>query len=155
MKILSIIAVITALVLSSCSGSDTESTLALKKGRYAYVLSDSSGTSLVEGLIIIDSVSKQKNGSTDYLVSGSYTLSKVTQDTSYKGFSTMQGGELQGYYNDKQKFININTNPKIADANVFINANIINGDMKGGWYYSTFRGGHTEGGLFTARKEKK
>ena len=38
-------------------------------------------------------------------------------------FGTMYGGALTGYYNDAKKFININTNPKIADANVFINAN--------------------------------
>lgn len=152
MKILSVLILVAALVLSSCSGSDSESSLALKKGKYTYVLTDSSGTSLVEGLMTFDSISKQTTGSSDYIVKGSYTLSKVSKDTTYKGFSTLDGGELQGYYNDKQKFININTNPKIADANVFINANVVGSDLKGGWYYSTFRSGYTEGGLFKATK---
>ncbi|MBZ0202098.1 MAG: hypothetical protein K8I03_03690 [Ignavibacteria bacterium] len=155
MKIIGLISIAAVLILSSCSGSDSDSSLALKKGRYQYILTDSSGTSLVEGLMTFDSITKQTTGSGDYLVSGSYTISKLTKDTIYQGFTTMEGGELKGYYNDKQNFININTNPRIADANVFLNANIVSGELKGGWYYSTFRSGHTEGGLFNAKIDKK
>ncbi len=76
----------------------------------------------------------------------------MTTDTSYHGFSTMNPGELTGYYNDSLKYININTNPKIADANVFINAFVKNSNLEGGWYYSTFRGTNKEGGMFKAMR---
>jgi hypothetical protein len=66
----------------------------------------------------------------------------------------MPGGDLKCFYNEKEKFVNINTNPKIADANVFINANVTSGKLTGSWNYSTFRGKDNEGGLFTAIKKK-
>lgn len=156
MKILSVLSIVLALIFNSCSGSDSETKLSLKTGKYNYKLTDSSGTSLVEGMMQLDTFTVQKVGSStrDYIVSGSYTISKMTEDTSYISFSTMSGGEMKGYYNDSTKFININTNPRIADANVFLNAIVLKGDMKGGWHYSTFRGTHQEAGLFTATRIK-
>lgn len=151
MKILSVLSIVFVLILNSCSGSDSEKSLSLKTGRYSYTLSDSTGKSLVTGLMMVDTITIQK-GSKDYLVSGSYTISNMTTDTSYHGFSSMNPGEFKGYYNDSLKFININTNPKIADANIFINAYVKSGNLEGGWYYSTFRGKDKEGGFYKAVK---
>ncbi|MEO8513072.1 MAG: hypothetical protein ABI543_05910 [Ignavibacteria bacterium] len=151
MKIIALLSIVFVLVFNSCSGSDSEKSLSLKNGKYSYVISDSSGNSLVEGQIMLDKFTQQKD-TKDYVVNGSYTVSKMTTDTSYHGFSSMNPGELTGYYNDSKKFININTNPKIADANVFINANIKSSNLEGGWYYSSFRGSDKEGGLFKAIK---
>lgn len=156
MKILSVLSIVMAVIFNSCSGSDSETKLSLKTGKYNYILTDSSGTSLVEGTMQLDTFIVQTVGSSrrDYVISGSYTVSKMTDDTSYIAFSSLNPGELKGYYNDSTKFININTNPKIADANVFLNAIVLKGDMKGGWHYSTFRGTRQEGGLFTATRIK-
>ncbi len=151
MKIITLLSLVFVLVFNSCSGSDSEKSLSLKTGRYSYVISDSAGNSLVVGQIILDKFNKQKE-TKDYTVTGSYIISSMTTDTSYHGFVTMSPGDLTGYYNESKKFININTNPKIADANVFINANVKNGDMEGWWYYSTFRGTDKEGGFFKALK---
>jgi hypothetical protein len=152
MKILVLLSIVFVLVFNSCSGSDSEKSLSIKKGRYSYSLSDSSGTVLVEGQMMLDTFNVQKDSKTDYIVSGSYTISKMTPDTSYHGFSTLKGGEMTGYYNESKKFININTNPKIADANIFINAEVKSGNLEGSWYYSTFRGMDKEGGFFKALK---
>lgn len=151
MKIIVLLSLVFVLIFNSCSGSNSEKSLTLKKGSYTFTLSDSSGTSLVEGQMLLDTIIAQQN-TDDYLVKGSYKISKMTTDTSYHGFSTMSGGSLTGYYNDTKKFININTNPRIADANVFINANVKRGDLTGWWYFSTFRGMDKEGGFFKSSK---
>ncbi len=151
MKIIILLSLVFVIVFNSCSGSDSEKSLTLKKGSYSFTFSDSSGTSLVEGQMLLDTINIQQN-TEDYLVKGSYTISKMTTDTSYHGFSTMTGGFLTGYYSNTKKFININTNPRIADANVFVTANVKNGSLEGSWYYSTFRGMDKEGGLFKATK---
>lgn len=154
MKIIAILSIVLVIVFNSCSGSDTEKTTTLKSGKYNYTLTDSAGTILVDGEMMLDKITKQKESS-DYLVSGSYTIKTMTSDTSYHGFSTMSGGELSGYYSDEKKFLNINTNPKIADANVFINVNVKSSLLDGSWYYSTFRGMDKEGGFFKAARIKK
>lgn len=157
MKIISVLSLVAAIFISSCSGSDSEKKVSLKTGKYSYVISDSTGASLVEGEMQINTITKQKESGmeNDYIVGGSYTITKNTADSTYMGFSTMNGGEMTGYYNDERKFININTNPRIADANVFINAFLKKGNLEGGWHYSTFRGAHNEGGLFKAVRIKK
>lgn len=157
MKIITILSIIAAIFISSCSGSESEKKISLKTGKYGYVISDSTGKSLIEGEMQINTITKQKDVGTenDYIVGGSYTITKNNADTTYMGFSTMNGGEMTGYYNEERKFININTNPKIADANVFLNAFLKKGNLEGGWHYSTFRGTHNEGGLFKAERIKK
>lgn len=143
-----------AIVLISCSGSETTEKVKLKKGKYSYSLTDSANTSLVEGEIMVDAVVKSDVGEKMYRVAGTYTVTKMTTDTNYTGLPTMNTGEYSAYYNDQTKTININTNPKIADANVFINADVSSSEWKGSWYYSSFRGVNKEGGLFKAKKIK-
>lgn len=67
----------------------------------------------------------------------------------------MQGGEFTGYYNDSLKVININTNPRIADANIFLNGKVNSTGLKGTWNYSTFRGAGREAGMFKAYSAEK
>lgn len=142
---------ITAVILNGCSGSSSDKSYSLKTGKYVYTLTDSSGKTLVEGEMLFNKMTKQVDvGERNYLVEGSYTITKPNTDTSYTCFSTMTGGELTGYYNDSLKFININTNPKIADANVFLNGNVNGTALKGTWNYSTFRGTGNEAGMFKA-----
>jgi hypothetical protein len=138
-------------LLYSCSSSNNVKTVDLKKGDYSYVISDSSGLSLVEGVIKMDAIKKDEV-TVNYRVSGTYTITKMTEDTSYIGFTSMKGGEFSGFYNDSLKMLSINTNPKIADANVFINAKVTGNEITGGWSFSTFRSGLKEAGLFKAIK---
>lgn len=152
-KIISFFPVVLVVFLYSCSGSDTSKMPDLKKGSYAYIISDSSGKSLVEGMLVISLLKKQMQRA-DYSVTGTYTISKMTGDTSYTGFSSMRDGDFSGYYNDSLKFININTNPKIADANIFINAYVKGDDLQGSWSFSTMRAIRKEGGMFSAGRVK-
>jgi hypothetical protein len=62
----------------------------------------------------------------------------------------MSGGELKGYYNESTRMININTNPRIADANIFLNGKVSSSSLSGTWNYSTFRGAGNEAGMFNA-----
>lgn len=152
MKYLLALTIVFAIAFSSCSGSDTDNGPALKKKSYVYSLTDSSGGVLAEGTIDITSIVKSTvtGMRNTYDVKGSYTVGNVTTDTNYTAFSTMTGGEMTGMYNDSLKTIWINTNPSIADANVFINANVTSSTLKGDWYFSTFRGKDKQGGFFTA-----
>lgn len=141
-------------VLTSCSGSNTTEKLSLQKGTYNYMMMDSSRKSLVEGQFTVKDI-KLDEQIKQHIVTGTYTVTKMTDDTSYYGFSTLKPGEFKGYYDNTRKTINVNTNPKIADANVFINADVKSGGLiEGGWYYSTFRGTRQEAGLFSASKIK-
>lgn len=153
MKYLMIFLFTAALLLVSCSGSNDSNNPSLKRGEYSYKLTDSAGTVLVEGTIKIESIKKEVLRN-DYSVYGHYTIGSMTSDTSYMGFSTLRAGDFKGYYNDSLKFFNINTNPQIADANVFINTYVKGSDLNGGWSFSTFRSGYLEAGLFRANKVK-
>ena len=139
-------------IYSSCGGSDSDNSPALKKGNYSYTITDSSGKTLAEGMLKIDTLRKESKR-TDYNVTGSYTITSKSKDTSYMSLSALREGSFQGYYNQSTKLININTNPQIADANVFINAYVKGSTIKGGWYYSTFRGVNKEAGLFNAYRK--
>ncbi len=152
MKYLLALTIICAVAFSSCSGSDTDNGPGLKKKSYVYSLTDSSSVVLAEGTMDITSISKSTvtGMRNTYDVKGTYTVGNVTTDTMYTAFSTMTGGEMTGLYNDSLKTIWINTNPSIADANVFINANVTSSKMKGDWYFSTFRGKDKQGGFFNA-----
>lgn len=149
MKITFVFASLAAFLLISCSGSNTDISISLKTGQYSYIISDSAGNPLVEGIMKLDSA-KNELYRNNYKVIGSFTITKNSADTSYHGLSSLNAGELAAYYNDSTKFININTNPRIADANVFINAYVKGKEIKGGWNFSTFRGTRNEGGLFKA-----
>jgi hypothetical protein len=150
-----IFCIILALALVSCSGSDSTTKVKIKKGEYSYILTDSANTTLVEGILKIDAVTKMKDVGQDmYSVTGSYTIDKMTDDTAYVGFSSMRAGDYKGFYNLLTNSVNINTNPQIADANVFINADVKSGSIEGSWSFSTFRGSSKEGGFFKAIKKK-
>jgi hypothetical protein len=153
MKIPGILGLIAVLFFCSCSGSDTPESISLKKGRYSYVMSDSSGKTLVEGMMMLDTISRMQS-SRNYTISGSYTVSSVDTSMHFKSLAALNPGPLTAFYDDSMKTLNINTNPMIADANVFVNALVSSGKLNGTWYYSTFRGGGIEGGFFKATKQK-
>lgn len=151
-----LIFMISVFALNGCSGSSSDKTYSLKTGKYSYSLTDSAGKSLVEGELMLSKVTKLKEvGQDNFEVEGSYTVTKSNTDTSYTGFSTMAGGELKGYYNESTRMININTNPRIADANIFLNGKVSSSSLSGTWNYSTFRGTGNEAGMFKATYIKK
>lgn len=144
--------IICASMFGGCSGSEKEVKPKLKTGAYDYILTDSAGTKLVSGVMNVVTVKRSAVGEdkNSYDFAGTYTVDYKTTDTLYQGFETMDGGDYKGMYNHKLKSIWVNTNPMIADANVFLNGTAAGNMWSGSWNFSTFRGTRQEAGFFTA-----
>lgn len=115
------------------------------KGEFTYVMTDSSGVSLANGNLKIDYL-KDKD------LSGTYTVVK-DPTVKFDGDETLNGGTFTGYFNDSISIVWMNMNPLVADANIFITAVDYTDSLRGGWYFSTFRG-KKSGGLFSAKRVK-
>src|SRR4030095_5009709 len=100
-------------IYSSCSGSDSDEGTSVKKGNYSYVIADSTSKPLVEGVMKVDTV-KNHTVKNNLVVTGSYTITMMTTDTTFIGKSALRQGSFVGYYDKTTKMININTNPQIA-----------------------------------------
>lgn len=130
------------IILHGCSSSSNESNFSFGLGKYKFIMSDSSGAKLLEGTLNVKTYAKNK-------ISGTYTFTKVYSEL-FPGFSSM-GNEFEGDVNVTDKIVFINTNPKIADSNVFWRMRIRKDGLSGGWNYSVFRG-NTSGGLVKVTK---
>ena len=100
-------------------------------------MTDSVGKKILDGNLMVK----------DYLddkISGTYEFTNVYQ----KDFIAL--GVMDGTFdgnvlpNDSNKVF-INTNPRIADANVFWNMKIKSSSVSGEWRYSVFRGSVNSG----------
>lgn len=158
LRTLSILLLFT-IVIFSCSGSDSEKkAVSLKKGDYLFVLTDSSGNTLADGVLKIEMITEDNSmPSATHLLSGSYNAKRYVDenDTNFVGITTLNGGSIKGWWNNKNKTIYINTNPMLADANVYFSAVVgRDGIMEGNWIFSTFRNTRSgEGGFFRATKK--
>jgi hypothetical protein len=141
----SILLAVLILIIGCGSSEKITRKYKLVKGEFTYSLTDSSGTQLAGGNMKIDYLKER-----DF--SGSYTAVKDST-VKFDGQETFNGGAFTGYYNDSLSLAWFNMNPKVADANIFISAIDYTDSLKGGWYYSTFRG-KKSGGLFLAKRVK-
>ncbi|HMS65522.1 MAG TPA: hypothetical protein PKD83_09755 [Ignavibacteria bacterium] len=137
-KISVIVILLAGFVAIGCSSGNNNDNggFVFGKGKYKFKMSDSSGTEYLNGIL---NVKNYENG----VISGTYEFKKISNDK-FDGFSSMSG-EFEGNVNLKEKVVFINTNPKIADSNVFWNMKIGNKSLYGSWQYSVFRG-KTSGG---------
>jgi hypothetical protein len=116
-----------------------------QKGEFSYLLNDSAGSQLANGNLKVDYLKDED-------LSGSYTV--ISDSTvNFDGKETFKGGTFIGHFNDSLSIVWLNMNPKVADANIFIIATDYTDSLKGGWFFSTFRG-KKSGGLFTAKRLK-
>ncbi len=100
-------------------------------GKYYFVMYDSSAGQLAEGNL---QISKTDNT----LLSGTYKFTKkYSQDSPVYG--TMKG-YFEGNLTDNGSKAFFNMNPKLADNNVFINAEVAVDSLNGMWTYSTMKG---------------
>jgi len=119
------------LFFSGCS-SDADSTeFIFGKGKYKFTMTDSSKTEIANGILYVKTYDNKK-------ISGTYEFKKILKKD-FEGYSSMTG-EFSGDVNTSEKFVFINTNPMIADANVFWNLKIKKSNLSGSWVYSVFRG---------------
>jgi hypothetical protein len=121
--------IFSALILS-CSGSKY-TPVDIKTGNYSFSMSDSTGNTLVDGDMKIDTTSTGK-------VSGTYSFTKKYV-SDFPGLSTM-GGSFAGTYEKKEGMVHINMNPKLADANVYIGARVYRSSLAGEWSFTTIKG---------------
>lgn len=119
------------IVVSGCSSGNENSSFSFGKGKYNFVMSDSTGKEYARGIINVEKYSKGE-------ISGTYEFKEISQKD-FDGLSSMEG-EFSGDVNDKEKTVFVNTNPKIADSNVFWNLKIKKNSLSGSWQYSVFRG---------------
>jgi hypothetical protein len=148
MKILRYTVILLILVsIYCCSTSDPIiRRYKFKIGEFNYQLTDSSGKNLVTGVMKVNFL-KENN------MSGSYTVVKEP-DAQFDGMETLKDNTgFTGQYNDSSAVVFFNMNPKIADANIFINAKDYTDSLKGTWSYSTFRG-NKSGGFYSAKRIK-
>ena len=133
---------ICGLIIAGCSSGNVSSPFKFGKGKYKFTMTDSSGTELLRGVLNVISYENDK-------FSGTYEFTKIS-DKSFEGFTSMNG-EFSGDLNPNDKRVFINTNPRIADSNVFWNLKIRSSGLSGGWNYSVFRG-RSQGGLVKITK---
>jgi len=130
----------------SCSTTCTSELCSdLISGKYNYTMTDTLDNKLVEGVINFTGHDNEK-------ISGTYTKDKVFDDT-FPGYPSMKGF-FSGNVDVKEKKAFINTNPKIADNNIFIKFEITKDSLAGRWTFSTMRG-TVAVGKFYASKIKK
>ena len=128
-----------ALFSYGCSSGNTGKSLMFGKGKYKFVMYDSTGSKkVIEGRMTVSTYSLGN-------ISGTLEYTKV-YDTNFSGYSSMSN-EFQGTYDPVSRKLWINTNPKLADSNVFWNAGTGKSSLSGEWNHSVFRGSGTKGKL--------
>lgn len=128
---------------ASSSSSDNQIELA----DYTFTMYGTGGAKIASGIMTVKNITvKDVNNPS---ISGTY---KVTNwyGEDFPGKSSMNG-DFAGNADYTNGKLFINTNPKIADANVFFNATIYSSFYDGEWSYSTFRG-PTARGRVTIKK---
>lgn len=128
---------ITALAATGCSSSEEEqSSFKFGIGKYRFTMSDSTGKKMAEGTLEVKTYSSDK-------ISGTYSFTNV-YEKDFNGFSSMDG-LFEGNVIPAEKKVFINTNPRIADSNVFWNMLIKKNSVSGEWNFSVFRGSMSKG----------
>lgn len=125
------IPILCAALILGCGASKIDKVKLNISGNYYFVMYDSSGGQLAEGSM---QISKTDNT----LLSGTYKFTKkYAQDSPVYG--TMKGF-FDGNLTDNGSKAFFNMNPKIADNNVFINAEVAVDSLNGKWTQSSMKG---------------
>ncbi|HRE39799.1 MAG TPA: hypothetical protein PLG90_00565 [Ignavibacteria bacterium] len=122
--------------LNSCTSSDVYNPNIIKKGSYEFTMFDTLNARLLKGTLTVENIINS-----DF--SGSYRIDSVF-NSNFPGYETMDADTFSGNFLNKEYKVFINTNPRIADANVFWNM-LYRTDTKiytGEWSFSVFRSGN-------------
>lgn len=118
-------------------------------GDYQYSGYDKKGTKIVEGRVSISSVETKRIGSEDTIqLKGNWQLNKIGNPERIGGQAG--SGDLVGSI-IKGK-IDINLNPNISDANVYLRGTIEGRRFQGKWIFSGYAGPISEGTFEAIRK---
>lgn len=128
--------IVMTIVLYSCSSSTVYDPNIIKKGSYEFTMFDTSNVRLVKGTLTVENIINSD-------ISGSYRIDSVF-NSGFPGYETMDANIFSGNFVNKDYKVYINTNPRIADANVFWDM-LYRTDTKiytGSWTFSVFRSGN-------------
>ena len=117
--------------LFSCSGSKPPTNFVVKDGKYNFFFFDTANSKKCDGNLTLENAYPNK-------IFGKYNVVNRNQDT-IPGFNYNKG-YYEGTTTDKGNTIFLNMNPKIADANLFVNANVVGDSIVGTWNFSTLKG---------------
>ena len=143
----SIMFLLLAMFAGGC-GSSGSSDNQIELADYIFTMYGSGGTKLATGVMTVKNITV-KDVNTPY-ISGTYTVTNWYVED-FPGKSAMNG-DFSGNMDYTKGKMFINTNPKIADANVFFNATMYSSFYQGEWNYSTFRGPTNKGELTITKK---
>ena len=124
------------IMLTGCTSSQESSKFTFGKGKYKFLMSDSTGKKILSGTM--NMTSKESDN-----ISGTYEITNI-YNKEFPALSIMDG-EFSGNIIQAEKKVFINTNPRIADGNVFWNMYIKSNSVSGEWNYSVFRGSRWKG----------
>ena len=119
---------ILALIISGCTGSSNDPNS--QKDVYSFSMYDSLDAVIAKGTMTVD---KRESES----ISGTYSFTSVINE--FTGYGAMKKGKFTGKINKAEKMILIDTNPGVADNNVYFNVRIWQDRMEGDWYYTALR----------------
>ena len=118
-------------------------------GDYQYSGYDKKGTKIVEGRVSITSVETKRIGSEDTIqLKGNWQLNKIGNPEHIGGQTGT--GDLVGSIIKGE--IDINLNPNISDANVYLRGTIEGRRFHGKWTFSGYAGPVSEGTFEAIRK---
>ncbi len=119
------------IIITGCSSGYENAPFSFGVGQYQFSMLDSAGNKLADGTLNVKNYSNNQ-------FSGSYKFKNIYK-ANFSGLSAMSG-EFSGEINKTDKKVFINTNPKIADSNVFWNLIVKNNSLSGDWTFSQFNG---------------
>jgi hypothetical protein len=123
---------LSALILVSCSSSQQSSNSRISKGDYTFTMYDSTEKIIMSGNMTVNNI-------VDMEISGTYNITNLVQKN-FEAIGVMEG-KFSGTMEKNTSAVFINTNPMIADANVFFNLRYDYTEAKfvGEWRFSVFR----------------
>lgn len=125
-KVKSLLFVIVMALLCGCAGNNAS----IQKDSYTFTMYDSLNSVVAKGVMEVDERRNEK-------LSGTYSFTSVI--TEFTGYGAMKKGKFTGKINKEEKMILIDTNPGVADNNVYFNVRIWQDRMEGDWYFTGLR----------------
>ena len=114
--------------MAGCSSSSSDSYL--QKENYVFTMYDDANSIIATGTLTVKSYK-------DNAISGDYELTTVVKE--FDGYKSMSGNKFTGKVNSSDRSALINTNPNMADNNVYFNVKIKSNRLEGDWYYTALR----------------
>ena len=112
-------------------------------GNYNFSMTDSSGITIVEGII-------SPKEFYDPNISGTYSVTNFIKN-SFKS-EINQSGSFTGVLDEKARKVFVNMNPKVADNNIFLRLEVVGTELKGTWEKSTMMGLQGKGNFSASKK---